>query len=92
MEMILAGDHPDLQVLRKQFANASVQSREFTGSGFFAHFSIPENSRRIDRSLTISDTNGHIRGGTDPVGFILFVNDGLIDTLECHTWVDDVSA
>jgi hypothetical protein len=41
MNALLAGDDPVLEVLRRQYAAASVTKRDYTGSGFFTYFSIP---------------------------------------------------
>ena len=48
MSMLLAGSHPALQTLRKQFERSHVSSREFTGIGFFTSFEIPDNHPRIE--------------------------------------------
>ena len=40
MRMLLAGDHPPLEVLRKRLAHCVVVERVFTGVGFFITFEV----------------------------------------------------
>ena len=99
MEMLLAGDHPVLNVLKRQLDASSVLKRDYDGVGFFTEFYVPPQLPRIkaDR-LVIDDVYGKIpdyyRPGLPWVGFfILFVEKGAIDTLEGATpddqWVDE---
>ncbi len=86
--MLLAGDHEMLGMLRDQLAASRVVLREFTGAGFFAHFEVPSDAPRLGRrsAFTISDVAGRVSGVE--VGFVLFVRNGALDCLECHTWGD----
>ena len=38
IQMLLAGDHPTLKALRRQFAHCVYVERELTGVGFFTTF------------------------------------------------------
>jgi len=90
-EMLLAGDHPVLALLRVQFHHAKVVQREFTGVGFYTHFEIPSNVPRVPgrRSFELGDVHADIAGLEHGVDFILFVRDGAMDFLEAFTYGDD---
>lgn len=82
LEAILAGT-PHADVLRSQIADAAI-TREWTGVGFFVDFAPPidvESAPMQGRqTLEASGT----MAGID-CGFILFVNEGLVEMLECYT-------
>lgn len=90
LEMLLAGDNQELAILRAQLAAATVASREFTGVGFFTHLSVPSELPRAKRRgrLVLSDLYAEVSGLEHEAGFVLFVEDGAIDCLECFI-VDD---
>ena len=92
LQMLLAGDHQLLEELRKQLAHCVVVEREFTGVGFFTTFEvqgcIPQFEAR--RRIVIGDVCADVEDLDYGCGFILFVSDGIIGTLECHLWGDDV--
>jgi len=46
LDALLAGDLPDLAILRQQAMTASVTEREMTGLGFFTTLSVPDGSPR----------------------------------------------
>jgi hypothetical protein len=84
MDMLLAGEHPMLAVLRDQLAVAEIADREFSGVGFFLNFRIPASSPRVDQGrLVIGDVYAKLTGLEHDAGFLLFVRDGALDTLEC---------
>ena len=91
MKMLLAGEHPTLETLRKQFDRSSVAEREYTGVGFFTSFKVRDCLPRIQppRRIVIDDVCADVDGLECGCGFILFVDDGLLGTLECHLWGDD---
>ena len=91
MPMLLAGSHPVLETLRKQFERSHVLNRNLTGIGFFTSFEILDNQPRIEspRSFLIDDVCAEVDGLDYGCGFGLFISDGLITTLECHLWGDD---
>ena len=97
LKMLLAGDSEELAVFRAQLNGATVASREFTGVGFFTHLSVPAElprARNRDR-LVLSDLYAEVSGLEHDAGFVLFVEDGAIDVLECHivddNWPDDAT-
>ena len=53
LDLLLAGEDPVLTVLQDQLASARIQSREFTGVGFYLDFEIPTNSKRIQDVLSV---------------------------------------
>jgi hypothetical protein len=91
MEMLLAGDDERLTILRAQLDDASVTERLDTESGFYTHFGVPAASPRLPdaKHLVIDDVSAKLAGFKFPVGFLLFVNDGAIDMLECFSVGDD---
>jgi hypothetical protein len=82
MEMLLAGDDPELQLLRTQYASAGVAKREMSGVGFFTSFSVDHSLPGVTRPMWIQDVMAEATGVSDSIRFILWVNDGFIDTLE----------
>lgn len=91
MQMLLAGQHPTLETLRQQFARSNVAKRDFTGVGFFTSFNVPGCLPRLvpPRRIVIGDVCADVDGLEYGCGFILFVDDGLLGTLECHLWGDN---
>ena len=97
LEMLLAGENKALEVLRTQLRTATVASREFTGVGFFTRLAVSPASPRLEgrRKLAISDVYAEVNGLAHDAGFVLFVNDGAIDCLECFIvdehWPEDAT-
>src|SRR3954468_19580246 len=90
MEYLLRGDHTVLATLREQLAVATVAKREFTGVGFFTRFDVPPTVSGLpsSRRIIISDVYADVEGLQHGAGFVLFVVDGGLDTLECFTYVE----
>ena len=81
MEMLLAGDHLILALLRNQYANSSIKSREFSEIGFFTHFLVNPLAAAVEpRDFEISDLSGSI--GEIKIMLVLFVRDGYLSMLE----------
>ncbi len=89
LKMLLKSNDEIFIGLNRQLEFAKVISREFSGYGFFTKFLIPDE-------LTIHNINGRI---CDVLGtfedhpdetymFILFINNGRIDTLEGVSFFD----
>ena len=91
MQMLLAGAHPTLETLRAQFERSYVSERNFTGLGFFTTFKVREPCSRLDppNRIVIDDVCADVAGLETGCGFVLFVDDGLLGTLECHLWGDN---
>ena len=90
LELLLAGDNATLHVLRTQLSAATVANREYTGVGFFTRLAVPTEAPRLKNrgKLVVGDVYGKIAGLAHDAGFLLFVNNGAIDCLECFI-VDD---
>ena len=87
--MFLAGDHPTLATLRRQLNSATVAGRNLTGVGFFTDFHIPEDVPRLSKpkELVVGDVVGELSGV--PCGFLLFIKDGALRTLEGFVYGND---
>lgn len=95
--MLLAGDDPNLKILRSQLTKTVVYKREFTGAGFFTNFRVPPEVDRLSKRerVTIGDISACIQGVAQGGGFILSVDDGVLNCLEGFTfgeelWPDNV--
>jgi hypothetical protein len=88
LEKLLQKHGQPFDTIRDQLAHASVSSREFTGVGFFTHFSIPPEApvRRDLASAELGNVSAKIRGLEDGAGFLLFIRDGAISFLEGYTY------
>ena len=88
MEMLLAGEQPPLRVLRQQFAASRPSKREHTGVGFFTYFDVPASMPRpsIDARVRIDDVQATLSGLQYGAGFVLFINNGVIEILEGYTY------
>jgi hypothetical protein len=96
IEKFLEGDLPMLSLLRRQYIEATSVDREFTGVGFFTRIQIPPHVQRAcsNPRIILDDVVGHISGLQNPVGFVLFILNGGLGTLEGYTheeaWPDEV--
>jgi len=89
LEMLLAGDHPILECLRKQLSLVQVTRREWTGVGFFTDLVIPESAepaKMLPGRATIGDVLAEIAGLDHGAGFVLFIEDGKLDFLEGYSY------
>src|SRR5262245_11735034 len=91
MNFLLCGDNETLAILRAQLATSSVVRRQLTGHGFFTHFHVSEAADKLPSPgrFVIEDVHATFAEIEYPVGFILFVEDGAIDTLEGFAYGDD---
>lgn len=87
---VLLGDDPARQSLQDQARSARVTNRRFTGVGFFTDFmtdpALPDAltaARVLDGVFAIPP-----EGGIPPVGFLLFIENGCLATLEGYTTDD----
>ena len=89
--MLLAGSDDRLAILRAQLESATVSLREMSGVGFFTHLSVPSDIPRLvsgPKRIVIGDVYAEVTGLQHPAGFLLFVDDGVLNFLECCI-VDD---
>jgi hypothetical protein len=98
MSMLLVGEHPVLDILRRQFELCTIAKREFTGAGVFVTFSVPETAPRLPQrdSFSFGDVSADIQGLQHGAGFVLWVREGVLDFLEGYTydelWPDQADA
>lgn len=83
---LLAGDSdPFLKQLRKQFHNSEIIDEQYTGVGYYVDFQVRDESLRIEgykQNLFFGDLEADI--GSGMVGFILYIDDGFISSLEAY--------
>lgn len=91
MNKLLDGDDQNLVILRDQYSKAIIKKREFSGVGFFTSFEVPINTPKlkINKSLQIGDVVAQIIGAKDGAGFVLFINEGVIDFLEGYVYGEE---
>lgn len=88
MAMLLVGDDEVPATLRRQYEVASIVEENPDGVGFFIYYEVPDESLRLQtkrQSFTICDVDGRVADVEDAVGFILFVMDGFISSLEGYS-------
>ncbi len=81
----------DIQVceqLYKQYKVASVKKRIFTGVGFYTEFIINEKNLAIESNvqMQLGSVYATIEGLECGAGFVLFVENGFIATLEGYSY------
>lgn len=88
LETLLRPDGEPYSALRQQLAHASIAKREFSGVGFFTHFSLPTGApiRRDVTDMQLGEVAADIDGLQHGAGFLLFVRDGVISFLEGFTY------
>jgi hypothetical protein len=81
---LLSGDHPDLTVLRNQYARATLRNREWLDNQVTVYFDIPEDAPRTNiPDLGFADVC-FILAGEDARGWaFLAVKDGRIEHIDC---------
>ena len=87
--MMLAGDDPRLEALRRQLAGCRVRSRELTGVGFYTWLAVLPGVEPASVSAgraTLGDVEATVRGLEHGAGFVLFVTNGMLDNLEGFTY------
>jgi hypothetical protein len=89
MNKLLEGKSELLELLRNQYLEASITSREFTSCGFFTYFDVPESMSLDKSSGRIDDVKAEfINYKGDYLFFILYIENGKFDVLECFTTQD----
>lgn len=73
--------------LYMQYIHSKVISREFTGYGFYTMYSVdPKYKNKIVKNAMLGEINATLNDLKHGAGFILYINNGLIDMLECYTY------
>ena len=88
LEMLLAGNDARLEQLRGQLDACRVRSREMTGVGFWTSLAVPPGIEGVGNGLRtrLSDVVATIEGLEHGAGFVLFIENGLLDNLEGFTY------
>lgn len=85
LSALLSADHPVMAALRTQANAAYVIARDFTGHGFFARFGVPSQGRAASVRpgvLDPGDVSASVQGLDHGAGIVLFVENGVLRTLE----------
>jgi hypothetical protein len=87
---LLSGDHPILAALRLQAERARLVSRDLDGSGFYCDFAVPSDVPPLPGNLNLSfgDVTAKVNGLKYGAGFVVFVRDGYLVTLEGYCFED----
>lgn len=78
----LDGDDSVLSALRDQVSQVAVEQREFTGVGFFTQLKVSEIATSLRGSARISDVSAELPGLRQGAGFVIFVDDGKLSSIE----------
>lgn len=105
LEWLLSGEAPVLALLRDQLATSRVQSRDFTGVGFYLNIELPTTNKRIHEVLEVKqdfcfgDVGAYLEADDriQEVGFLLWIKNGYLDSLEAYTyglekWPEEVNS
>jgi hypothetical protein len=86
IEMLLTSNHPVAKILRNQYENSEVVSREYSGVGFFTAFKIKsEVDITPKKDFAIRGVHAYLEGQKGVLDFILYVRNGFIIQLEGYT-------
>jgi hypothetical protein len=90
MELLLSGDDPSAQVLRDQYALASIAGMTLTGGGFVVDFAIPPSAPRVSlRTMIGGAAIIEMEGVEHGAGCVLFVREGVLQMLEGYAYADE---
>jgi hypothetical protein len=90
LDALLDGDDPILNSLRIQLAEAKIESRELSGSGFFLNFPIPNSVPKVEPGgIIIGDVYFDLEGIENGGGAIIFVKNGYLSMLEAYLNSDE---
>ena len=87
LSKLLSGDHNYLITLRSQASRARLESRELTDAGFYCKFDVPADMPRLPQKTNfhLGDVDASIDSLRHGAGFVIFVRDGAITTLEGYS-------
>jgi hypothetical protein len=93
IEAILSKPVDGMEVLRTQFAAASVVERDYTGVGFFTTISVPSSVPPAPNTEELHDALFDGAQGSPGVSFMLWIHDGYLASLEgvalCGPWPNE---
>lgn len=84
---LVSRSEPVMDALRDQLAVCRIKSRKFTGVGFFTEIVVPQRLAvaGVGR-LVLDGAHAELDGVRYGAGFVLFVEDGMLTTLEGFTY------
>ena len=84
LEKLVEGNEPGLDSLRAQLRSCVVTAREMTGVGFLTSLHVKGSAARLPLSqpFRLGGVAAEIEGLDHGAGFILFLENGLLETLE----------
>jgi hypothetical protein len=86
MDKLLHGEHFLLEKLRIQLAQCYVSKREFTGVGFWTDFKVNSKLAYGNVNFHLGDVHANVVGVQHGIGFVLFIEHGLLSNLEGYTY------
>lgn len=88
VDLLLLGDHPALDVLRRQWATAEITNRAMSGVGCFVAIGVPTGAPILstDRRITFGDVVVDLADREAAIGGVLFVDQGVLAMLELFTF------
>jgi hypothetical protein len=87
LEMLIAGDTPSSKAMRAQLDASRVADRELTGAGFFTELEVDRTAvPAIEDREPFGDVHAEIEGLSYGAGFLLWIRDGYISTLEGYSF------
>jgi len=88
LTMLLVGDDPVREALRAQLKVASVASREMTGVGFYTEIHVDQelSAKCPELEARIGNVEADVFGLQNGVGFMLWIHNGYLATLEAYTF------
>jgi hypothetical protein len=85
LSYLLKGDSEENRVLREQLKSSSLESREYTGCGFFTNFKTGDSAPLCEReNFELGHVVASLAG--QECGFVLFVRARRISFLEGYTF------
>ena len=91
LDALLAGEHPYLDILRRQLAAARAVSREWNPAGEYLNFAVAASIDRVaPANFEISDVSFGLKDVPHGGGAILFIREGAIAFLETFTYDGDM--
>ena len=85
---------PELaSALERQLAAATVTERENTGGGFFTTIAVADDAPCVSIPGVLGyETQARVQGLKHGLGFVLFLKDGRLETLEGFAWGPESTA
>lgn len=90
MEYILFGETEELKNLRLQYLHSSIKSVEKNDVGCFVEYKVSNDTTIKMKNCYIGDVFLYCEHLESPIGIILFIENGFINTLEFYTYGDDI--